>query len=166
MNTRALNYITFVALMVTTAMGFQFLWGLLFLYWTIPNFYSGHAFLLSDVTRDDDPILFWAVQIAWVVLGALLVLLDAFPLWMSTFSELHRLVPFERELFDLVIVGSCKPAYMLDPYLNLFRVNPRDGSLLNTDGVFDIEALNPTWISHVSFMPCSSTHLDVTSVAR
>ena len=79
MNTRALNYITFVALMVTTAMGFQFLWGLLFLYWTIPNFYSGHAFLLSDVTRDDDPILFWAVQIAWVVLGALLVLLDAFP---------------------------------------------------------------------------------------
>ena len=39
------------------------------------------------------------------------------------------------------IVGSCKPAYMLDPYLNLFRVNPKDGSLLNTDGLFEIEAL-------------------------
>jgi 5'-nucleotidase len=47
------------------------------------------------------------------------------------------------ELFDLVIVGSCKPAYMLDPYLNLFRVNPQDGSLLNTDGVFEIDALGP-----------------------
>ena len=79
MNTRALNYITFVALMVSTAMGYQFLWGLLFLYWTIPNFHTGHAFLLSSVTREDDPILFWAVQIAWVVLGALLVFLDAFP---------------------------------------------------------------------------------------
>jgi len=45
------------------------------------------------------------------------------------------------ELFDLVIVGSCKPAYMLDPYLNLFRVRPEDGSLLNTDGVYEIEAL-------------------------
>lgn len=30
---------------------------------------------------------------------------------------------------------------MIDPYLNLFRVNPEDGSLLNTDGCFEIEAL-------------------------
>jgi len=41
------------------------------------------------------------------------------------------------------IVGSCKPAYMLDPYLNLFRVNPQDGSLRNTDGCFEIESLGP-----------------------
>ena len=47
------------------------------------------------------------------------------------------------ELFDLIIVGSCKPAYMLDPYLNLFRVNPEDGSLRNTDGVYEIDALGP-----------------------
>lgn len=45
------------------------------------------------------------------------------------------------ELFDLVIVGSCKPAFLLDPYLNLFRVRPEDGSLLNTDGVYEIDAL-------------------------
>ena len=45
------------------------------------------------------------------------------------------------DLFDLVVVGSCKPAYLVDPYLNLFRVNPKDGSLLNTDGLFEIEAL-------------------------
>ena len=30
---------------------------------------------------------------------------------------------------------------MIDPFLNLFRVNPKDGSLLNTDGCFEIEAL-------------------------
>lgn len=47
------------------------------------------------------------------------------------------------DLFDIVIVGSCKPAYMLDPYLNLFRVNPENGSLRNTDGVFEIESLGP-----------------------
>eukprot|EP00586_Coscinodiscus_wailesii_P012197 CAMPEP_0172500614 /NCGR_PEP_ID=MMETSP1066-20121228/140821_1 /TAXON_ID=671091 /ORGANISM="Coscinodiscus wailesii, Strain CCMP2513" /LENGTH=647 /DNA_ID=CAMNT_0013274943 /DNA_START=133 /DNA_END=2076 /DNA_ORIENTATION=- len=45
------------------------------------------------------------------------------------------------DLFDLVVVGSCKPAYLVDPYLNLFRVKPEDGSLLNTDGLFEIEAL-------------------------
>ncbi|WP_371170837.1 hypothetical protein [Aliiroseovarius sp. 2305UL8-7] len=81
--TRILNYVTFAVLMVSTAMGYQALWGLLFLYWTIPNFYSGHAFLLSDVTRQDDPLLFWLVQIAWIVLGALLVVLDFFPQTMG-----------------------------------------------------------------------------------
>lgn len=45
------------------------------------------------------------------------------------------------DLFDLIIVGSCKPAYMLDPYLNLFRVNPLDGTLKNTDGTYEIDAL-------------------------
>lgn len=45
------------------------------------------------------------------------------------------------ELFDLVVVGACKPAYLKDPYLNLFRVVPEDGSLKNTDGLFEIEAL-------------------------
>ena len=74
-----LNYITFAVLMIATAFGFQSLWGLLFLYWTIPNFYSGHAFLLSDVTRDDDPVLFWLIQIAWVVLGLMLIALDLYP---------------------------------------------------------------------------------------
>lgn len=41
------------------------------------------------------------------------------------------------------IAGSCKPAFMLDPYLQLFRVNMQDGSLKNTDGIFDIDALGP-----------------------
>lgn len=79
MTSRILNYFTFVVLMLSTALGYQFIWGFLFLYWTIPNFYSGHAFLLSDVTRDEDPILFWAVQIAWIVLGSLLLVTDFFP---------------------------------------------------------------------------------------
>jgi 5'-nucleotidase len=47
------------------------------------------------------------------------------------------------DLFDLVIAASGKPAFMLDPYLQLFRVNMQDGSLKNTDGVFEIEALGP-----------------------
>lgn len=45
------------------------------------------------------------------------------------------------DLFDVIVVGSCKPAYLVDPYLNLFRCNPKDGSLRNTDGLFEIEAL-------------------------
>ncbi len=83
MNSRTVNYAAFGVLMVSTAMGYQLLWGLLFLYWTIPNFYSGHAFLLSDVNRLEDPLLFWAVQLAWVVLGLWLVVADVYPLFVG-----------------------------------------------------------------------------------
>ena len=74
-------------------------------------------------------------------------------LWEYTSTAMNYLYHGERvsdeqqrknewlDLFDLVIVGSCKPAYMLDPYLNLFRVRSEDGSLLNTDGLYEIEAL-------------------------
>lgn len=44
------------------------------------------------------------------------------------------------DLFDVVVVGSCKPAYLVDPYLNLLRVDPSDGSLRNSDGLYEIEA--------------------------
>lgn len=79
---RQLNYITFAALMVTTVLGYQSLWGLLFMFWTIPNFHSGHALLLTDVTRDEDPILFWLIQLAWIALGLSMIAIDFLP---STF---------------------------------------------------------------------------------
>jgi len=44
------------------------------------------------------------------------------------------------DLFDLIIVGASKPAFLVDPNLKLFRLNPSDGSLLNTDVHFDIQS--------------------------
>ncbi|MEX0366370.1 MAG: hypothetical protein AB3N22_09905 [Ruegeria sp.] len=78
---RALNYIAFAALMGTTALGYQSLWGLLFLYWTVQSYHTGYAFLLSDVTREEDPVLYWLILIAWTVFGILLVMADFLPGW-------------------------------------------------------------------------------------
>jgi len=42
------------------------------------------------------------------------------------------------DLFDLVIVGACKPSFLEDPNLSLFRVHPEDGRLSNMDAaLFD-----------------------------
>ena len=50
--------------------------------------------------------------------------------WMPAFSSLLVYVKF-----DVVVCGSCKPAYMQDPYLSLFRIEPRTQLLQNSDGV-------------------------------
>lgn len=75
---RVLNYVAFAALMATTAIGLWTLWGVLFLYWTVLSLRSGLAFLLTDITREADPILFWLIQIAWLVLGLLMIAADFF----------------------------------------------------------------------------------------
>jgi len=42
------------------------------------------------------------------------------------------------ELFDLVIVGACKPGFLDDPQLSLFRVHPESDKLSNMDNaLFD-----------------------------
>lgn len=39
------------------------------------------------------------------------------------------------DLFDVVVVGSRKPAFLEDRSAYMMRVNPADGSLWNVDGV-------------------------------
>lgn len=76
-NYRALHYLVFAVLMMSTVLGVQFLWGLLFIFWTIQNFQTRHAFLLFSVSQDDDPVLFWLIQLAWLIFGVLMVAPDA-----------------------------------------------------------------------------------------
>ncbi|KAI0567023.1 cytosolic IMP-GMP specific 5'-nucleotidase [Gracilaria domingensis] len=40
------------------------------------------------------------------------------------------------DLFDVIITGSAKPAFLLNPRLPLFRCDPKDGTLSNTEGVY------------------------------
>ena len=48
-----------------------------------------------------------------------------------------------HDLFDVIIAGSCKPAFLLDPRRDLFRVDPKTNGLRNTDGVHEVKALEP-----------------------
>lgn len=41
------------------------------------------------------------------------------------------------DLFDIIITGSCKPAFMLNTRLPLYRVEPESGFLTNTDGPYN-----------------------------
>ena len=75
-NSRTLNYVAFAVLMISTILGYMLLWGVLFVFWAVLNFRSGHAFLLTDVPRRTDPLLFWFIQIAWVSLGLIIIAQD------------------------------------------------------------------------------------------
>lgn len=63
-------------------------------------------------------------------------------LWNYTDTVMTYLYGLEKEghwidLFDVIITGSCKPAFLINNKLPLYRVNPETGVLSNTEGVYD-----------------------------
>lgn len=82
---RRLNHIAFAALIGALIVGWQWPWGLLFIYWVIPAWQTGEAHLLGPVERDRDPVLFWAIVTLWTLFGVLLVLADLAPGFTATY---------------------------------------------------------------------------------
>jgi hypothetical protein len=70
----------------------------------------------------------------------LAVLLQAFPIWISTFRELHRLLPLAPELFDLVIVDEATQSDMASALPALYRA--RRAAITG----------DPRQLRHVSFL--------------
>ncbi|CDF38166.1 cytosolic IMP-GMP specific 5'-nucleotidase [Chondrus crispus] len=63
-------------------------------------------------------------------------------LWNYTDVVMNYLYGLEKEgrwidLFDVIITGSCKPAFLLNNKLSLYRVDPDSGGLSNTEGVYE-----------------------------
>lgn len=83
--TRVLNYVAFAALFASLFIGWQWPWGLLFIYWAVPSWMAGEAHLLGPVYREQDPVLFWAIVTLWGLLGILMVLADIAPGFTKTY---------------------------------------------------------------------------------
>ena len=56
---------------------FQWLWGVLFLFWSVPSLMTGSTYLLESVERTKNPFLFWIVVLTWIGLS-LYILAEAF----------------------------------------------------------------------------------------
>ncbi len=76
---RTANYIALPVLLVAAVLGYYWVWGLLFLWWTIPTILNGQAFLVFEINRDDDPVLFWAIVCLWALSGLMMLAANLFP---------------------------------------------------------------------------------------
>lgn len=53
----------------------DWLWGALFLIWVIPDLKSGTTYFMERITRRDNPILYWAIMITWLVLSVYILIM-------------------------------------------------------------------------------------------
>ena len=66
---------------IGTVSGWNWIWGLLFLSWTVPALYSGRVHLVESVEREHNPLLFWSIVATWVLLSLALIAIDLAGLW-------------------------------------------------------------------------------------
>lgn len=71
--------VAMVVLLGGTALGWNWIWGIFFLVWSVQGIASGQAFVLQMVYRDENPVLFWVVSLSWLVLAVMTVVYDIFP---------------------------------------------------------------------------------------
>lgn len=76
MNMRYIQYFVFIALLISTAIGWNWMWGLLFIFWTVPAYLSGSVFFIDMVERAKQPVFYWAILVTWILLGVIMILSD------------------------------------------------------------------------------------------
>ncbi len=61
---------------VAVVMEFNWVWGVLFIMWTIPALRTGQTYFVEPLRRADNALLYWLVVGTWIVLSLYLILFD------------------------------------------------------------------------------------------
>ncbi len=73
------NIIALLVIYIAVVMNWQWVWGVLFLMWTVPALYSGRVHLISPVEKKANPVLFWTIVLTWIGLSLYLIFTDLIP---------------------------------------------------------------------------------------
>lgn len=65
-----------VVLLAAVVFDLQWIWGVLFLFWSAQSLFAGVAFLVEPVYRDENPRLFWVIAALWLGLSLTLIATD------------------------------------------------------------------------------------------
>ncbi len=79
MDFQNLKWKTALALLViylAVFMNWSWVWGVLFIMWTIPALYSGHTHFVEPIDRETDPVFFWLIVGTWIALSIFIIAFD------------------------------------------------------------------------------------------
>ena len=65
-----LKWRTIIALLlmyVAVVMNWEWMWGILFLVWVIPDMYSEVTYFIEPIYKRENPIIYWVIIVTWVL---------------------------------------------------------------------------------------------------
>ena len=76
--TKVPTVVALVVLLVATALGWFWVWGVFFFYWAVVGIVTQQAFVVQTVRRRESPVLFWVISVSWLALACLTILSSVF----------------------------------------------------------------------------------------
>ena len=44
-------------------------WGILFLFWVVPDIFSGVTYFIEPVSKNENPVLYWIIIFSWILMA-------------------------------------------------------------------------------------------------
>ncbi|MBA6157320.1 hypothetical protein H3Z83_12450 [Tenacibaculum sp. S7007] len=61
--------IALVLMYIAILMNWEWAWGILFLFWVIPDIFSGVTYFIEPISRKENTILYWVIIISWILMA-------------------------------------------------------------------------------------------------
>ena len=62
--------IALVLMYIAILMSWEWAWGILFLFWVIPNIFSGITYFIEPISKKENTVLYWIIIISWILMAA------------------------------------------------------------------------------------------------
>lgn len=72
-----------IIIYVAMFFNWQWIWGILFLLWVIPDLKSGVTYFLDPVDKRNHPLLYWLIIISWLLMSIYSFSSLIFPNWSN-----------------------------------------------------------------------------------
>ena len=61
--------IALVIMYVAIIMDWQWVWGVLFLFWVIPDIFSGVTYFIEPIDKINNNLLYWIIVFSWILMA-------------------------------------------------------------------------------------------------
>ena len=61
--------IAIVLMYVAIIMYWEWVWGILFLIWVIPDLFRGVTYFIEPIAKDENPVLYWIIVLTWLLMS-------------------------------------------------------------------------------------------------
>lgn len=93
-----------IVILFAIIFNWNWMWGILFLIWVIPDIKKGYTFFIEPINKSDNPFLYWIIIVMWLLMGIYFL---AEPFVPGLYSRYYKIAhPPNVELVEL---GNYKP---------------------------------------------------------
>ena len=71
--------VALILMYVAIFMNWEWAWGVLFLYWVIPDLFSGVTYFVEPIYKKENPNLYWIIIFSWILMATLRLSISVAP---------------------------------------------------------------------------------------